>query len=218
MQVLLLLLANQSPIFSSKEFYGNKFNEVFIVNHGWHTGFVIPSEGIKKKLPRLRERFGEYSNIEFGWGDKDFYQSNDFFWGITFRAMLWPTDSVVHSVGVPNKVEKYFSNSEIEKICLSDQELSSLILFISNSFYKDEKGNIVKLKKGLYGESEFYRGVDFFHIMNTCNRWTAKGLKSIGLQISTANKLTAKSVMDLVKQFKKDKNLLPFLKCKDELK
>ena len=217
MFVLSILTTNQSMVCFSKEFNGNKINEIFIVNHGWHTGFVIPSEAIKKNIPALKDRFRGNPHIELGWGDKDFYQSNEFFWGITLSAMLWPTDSVIHTVAVPKKVERYFSNSEVEKICLSNEEFSSLILFISNSFFRDENGNLEKLKKGLYGDSQFYSGVDAFHIMNTCNRWTAKGLKSIGLEISTANKLTANSVMNLVKHFKKDKNLRPYIKCKDEL-
>ena len=32
--------------------------------------------------------------------------------------------------------------------------------------------------------------------MNMCNRWTAKGLKSIGMDISPTLKLTAGSVMN----------------------
>ena len=217
MLVLFLSITNQSSVSFSNDFNVNKINEIFLVNHGWHTGFVIPSEEIKKKIPAIGERFRDNPNIEFGWGDKNFYQSNDFFWGITISAMLWPTDSVIHSVAVPINVERFFSNSEVEKICLSNAEFSSLILFISNSFFRDENGNLEKLKKGLYGDSQFYRGVDDFHIMNTCNRWTAKGLKSIGLEISTADKLTASSVMNIVKKYKKDKNLRPYLKCMDEL-
>ena len=217
MLFLINFTINQISVCFSKEFNSNKINEVFIINHGWHTGFVIPSEAIKKKIPSLEKRFRDNPYIELGWGDRDFYQSNEFFWGITLSAILWPTDSVIHSVAVPKKVERYFSNSEVEKICLSNKELASLIVFISNSFFRDENGNLEKLKIGLYGDSQFYRAVDSFHIMNTCNRWTAKGLKSIGLEISTANKLTASSVINIVKKFKKDKKSRPYLKCNDKL-
>ena len=38
--------------------------------------------------------------------------------------------------------------------------------------------------------------------MNTCNKWTAKGLKSAGMDISPTFKLTADSIMDYVKEYR----------------
>ena len=180
----------------AEEFEGSGQNEVYVVSHGWHTGFVIPAPEIQRVMPELERRFGNTPYIEFGWGDKGFYQAKETTLGLTLRAIFWPTESVVHSVAVPQKVEEYFSNSEVEKLCLSDVELSALISFISSSFYRDKSGNLLELQKGIYGDSKFYSGVGDFYLMNTCNRWTAKGLKSIGMDISPKLKLTAGSVMN----------------------
>jgi len=46
-----------------------KTKEIFIVSHGWHTGFVIPAKAIQKQLPSLKERFANTPYMEFGWGD-----------------------------------------------------------------------------------------------------------------------------------------------------
>ena len=180
----------------AEEFEGSGQNEVYVVSHGWHTGFVIPAPEIQRVIPELERRFGNTPYIEFGWGDKGFYQAKETTLGLTLRAIFWPTESVVHSVAVPQKVEEYFSNSEVTKLCLSDGELSALIGFISSSFYRDKSGNLLELQKGIYGDSKFYSGVGDFYLMNTCNRWTAKGLKSIGMDISPKLKLTAGSVMN----------------------
>ena len=180
----------------AEEFEGSGQNEVYVVSHGWHTGFVIPAPEIQRVMPELERRFGNTPYIEFGWGDKGFYQAKETTLGLTLRAIFWPTESVVHSVAVPQKVEEYFSNSEVAKLCLSDGELSALIGFISSSFYRDRSGNLLELQKGIYGDSKFYSGVGDFYLMNTCNRWTAKGLKSIGMDISPKLKLTAGSVMN----------------------
>ena len=102
----------------------------------------------------------------------------------------------MHLVAVPKKVDAYFPNSEVASLCLNDGELSSLIGFISSSFYKDNNRNLLRLQKGIYGDSQFYKGVGDFHLMNTCNKWTAKGLKSIGMGISPTFKLTAGSIMN----------------------
>jgi len=173
-------------------------NEVYVVNHGWHTGFVVPASYILQAMPELKQRFGHAPYIEFGWGDNEFYQAEEITSGVTLKAIFLPTDSVVHAVLVPLKVERYFKNSEVEKFCLEDSELESLIKFISSSFYRDESGNILKLNHGIYGDSQFYEARGDFHIFNTCNKWTAKGLESAGMKISTTFKLTAGSIMNFL--------------------
>ncbi len=173
-------------------------NEVYVVNHGWHTGFVVPASGIHQAMPELKQRFENAPYIEFGWGDNEFYQAEEITSGITLKAIFLPTDSVVHAVLVPLKVDRYFKNSEVEKFCLEDSELESLIKFISSSFYRDESGNILKLNHGIYGDSQFYKAKGDFHIFNTCNKWTAKGLESAGMKISTTFKLTAGSIMNFL--------------------
>ena len=54
------------------DFTGTGENAVYIVSHGWHTGFVISAVAMQEKLPKLKERFGDVPYIEFGWGDKGF--------------------------------------------------------------------------------------------------------------------------------------------------
>ena len=173
-------------------------NEVYVVNHGWHTGFVVHASKIQKEIPELKQRFGNAPYIEFGWGDNEFYQAEEITSGITLKAIFLPTDSVVHAVLVPLKVDRYFKNSEVEKFCLEDSKLESLIKFISSSFYRDVSGNILKLNHGIYGDSQFYKAKGDFHIFNTCNKWTAKGLESAGMKISTTFKLTAGSIMNIL--------------------
>jgi len=176
--------------------------EIYIVSHGWHTGFVVPAKGIQNQLPELWNRFGDIPFIEFGWGDEDFYQAKEITTGLTLKAILWPTESVIHAVAVPEKADKFFANSVVETLCLSGREYSSLLRYISESFYKDENGKILELEGGIYGNSQFYKGAGNFHLMNTCNKWTAKGLKSAGIDISPTFKLTADSVMDYMKEYR----------------
>lgn len=172
--------------------------DIFVVSHGWHTGLVIPATLIQSRIPELKNRFNDIPYIEFGWGDKGFYQSKEITTGLTISAIFWPTESVIHAVAVPEKADNYFSSSQVEKICLTGSEYSSLVRFIENSFFKNEKGKIVKLKDGIYGDSQFYKSVGDYYLMNTCNKWTAKALKSGGMDISTTFKLTAGSVMNYI--------------------
>ena len=197
--LLTLLIAANVVIITIKcfatELEKSAKNEVYVVNHGWHTGFVVHASEIQKEIPELKQRFGNASYIEFGWGDKEFYQANEITPDITLKAIFLPTESVLHAVAVSSEADKYFKHSEVHKFCLEDLELKSLVDFISNSFYRDESGSILKLNHGIYGDSQFYKAKGNFHIFNTCNKWTAKGLESTGMKISTTFKLTAGSIM-----------------------
>lgn len=159
-------------------------HRIYVVSHGWHTGFVLPSKQIVERIPALYQRFGQTPHIEFGWGDRGFYQAKEITTGLTLQAIFLPTESVIHAVAVPTPVKAYFQNSEIIHLCLNDDELSSLVSFVSGSFATDKRGNVIPLKRGIYGDSQFYQGVGDYYLMNTCNKWTANGLKSIGMDIS----------------------------------
>jgi len=91
-------------------------------------------------VPKLKDRFGDTRSIEFGWGDKGFYQSKEITSGLTLRSILWSTESVVHAVSVPQGVYEHFPNSDIKELCLRDEELEYLVSFISNRFSKNIDG------------------------------------------------------------------------------
>jgi uncharacterized protein (TIGR02117 family) len=182
---------------SDKDFVSGQ-NQVYVVNHGWHTGFVVPAVDIQYLVPDLKKRFPHAKNIELGWGDKGFYQAKEITTDLALRAIFWPTESVIHAVGISSDVQRYFSNSDIEILCLNERDYSSLITFISNSFARNEMRDVLPDKKGIYGNSQFYTGVGDYYLMNTCNKWTAKGLRSAGFNISPVFKLTAGSIMNFL--------------------
>ncbi len=166
---------------------------IFIVNHGWHTGIIIPASYIQSQSPALKTRFKETPYLEFGWGDQGFYQAEEITTGITINAILWPTETVVHVVALPEDVNNYFSN--VESLCITRSEYNTLTSFLLKSFAIDDDGNVIQMAKGIYGNSQFYKGTGSYHLFNTCNKWTAKGLKSAGYDISPSTKLTAESII-----------------------
>jgi len=176
-------------------------NSIYVVSHGWHTGLVIPIGSIQTDLPEIVKRFEGAGYVEFGWGDKGFYQAKEITSGLTLRAIFWPTGSVMHAVAVPLGVDvnTYFDNSEVQRLNLNKIQLSSLTQFVASSFYRNEEFNVVPQKQGLYGDSQFYQGVGDYYLMNTCNKWTAKGLRSFGMNFSPTFKLTAGSVMQYLR-------------------
>ncbi|VFS55304.1 Protein of uncharacterised function (DUF2459) [Leminorella grimontii] len=174
-------------------------HRIYVTSHGWHTGIVVPAREMNKVLPALAERFSGGQWYEMGWGDKGFYQAQEVTSGLTMQAMFWPSGAVMHVVSIPMSVERYFPNSELIAVKLTDAELNSLLAFIAQSFERDKAQRLIMMKRGIYGDSQFYDAKGRYSISNTCNKWTAKGLKSAGMDISPTFKLTAGSVMDYLK-------------------
>ncbi len=196
--VLLLTVACSTKPYvvkSVENTLSEKTNKIYVISHDWHTGFIIPKNKIQHLIPVLTKRFDNADLLEFGWGDKGFYQSRKMTAGLVFSAMFWPTESVVHVVAVSGNSHAFFANSEIEPVYLSDEGYDSLLKYISDSFRRNEKKEIIELEKGLYGDSQFYAGEGDYFLMNTCNKWTAKGLKSGGMDIETTFTLTASGVI-----------------------
>ena len=101
----------------------------------------------------------------------------------------------MHVVGVPADPASYFQHSDIKPLCLNPQQLAGLATFIAHSFARNTSGELTALKAGIYGDSQFYAASGRYHLLNTCNSWTAKGLSSAGVGNFPAFKLTAGSVM-----------------------
>lgn len=178
------------------DFTGSGEHAVYIAHHGWHTGIVIPGEAARERLPGLGERFDEAPYLEFGWGDKEFYQADQMNSGLGMRAGFWPTDTVVRAVSVPENLGNYFAATGIVKLCANDAELASLLDFLASSFRMKEDDQLIPSENGSGRTSQFYAGTGDYYLINTCNTWTAKGLKSMGMDLSAILKPTANSVMN----------------------
>jgi len=168
---------------------------VHIVSHGWHTGLVIPARALNAILPELGDRFGAPAFYEIGWGDKGFYQAQDITPGLALRALFRSPGTVMHVSAVPLSPQDSFPESQLASFCVSQEEIDALTQFLSGSFSHDEAGHLMPLSKGIYGDSQFYDAAGRYSAANTCNKWTAKALRSAGFGIDPSLKLTAGSVM-----------------------
>lgn len=175
---------------------------VWVVSHGWHTGLIVPSGPIDARIADLPRRFGRAppAHYEIGWGDKGFYQAQDVTSGLALRALFRSTGAILHVVAVPERDPRMaFAASEVVETCLTPSQVGSLANFIAASFALDDTGGVVRLGRGLYGESQFYDAVGRYSMLETCNTWTARALEHAGVDVSPAWKLTAGSVMRAIR-------------------
>ncbi len=181
-----------------REEHPSRTHTITVVSHGWHTGVIVAGADANRAIPELATRFGEPDFYEIGWGDKGFYQAAEITSGLTMRAMFWSSGAVVHVVAMRRAPEQFFFFDPLVTVDVSERELASLHAFLAASFARGVDGHVVDLRPGIYGDSEFYGGVGRYHLLHTCNTWTAKALRSAGIEIHPAFTLSASGVMDFL--------------------
>ncbi len=170
---------------------------IHVVTHGWHTGVVIPTALLVAEQPALAQRFGSDGWLEIGWGDAGFYQANTVTLSLAVPALLWPTPSVVHLVAVADP-QLTFGPHRRHTLCVDERQLQQMVAEIAAAFAVDEQGQPLMMGPGLYGDSQFYQGRDSYHMLRTCNSWTAERLATAGVDISPSITWFAGGVMDAV--------------------
>ena len=168
---------------------------VYLASHGWHAGIVIRRADIPDGVWPEHKDLPDAEYLEVGWGDSDYYQTPDPHWGITLKAGLLPSASVLHIVGFSGSVPAYFPYSEIIEIRLTAPGFEQLCHYIAASYFKDPAGNTVSLGPGLYGSSRFYQSHETYHLFNNSNAWTGRALQTAGCPIKPASILTVENLM-----------------------
>ena len=188
-----------------KELYPPAANEpsrsVYLVSHGWHTGIVLRSADIPRAIWPEVDDFPGAKYLEVGWGDRDYYQAREPGVWLTLKAALWPTPSVLHIVGFNDAVGSYFPTSDIIRVELSACGFERLCGYIHDSYARDAAGQTIRLGPSLYGDGRFYLSREKFHLFNTCNVWTARGLRAAGLPVTPFLSITTGQVMSQAQQF-----------------
>lgn len=172
---------------------------IYVVSHGWHTGIVVRREEIPEPLLPEKNEYPHANYIEFGWGDADFYMDPDAGVSRALNAAFSSDSSVLHVVWFDDLAEISLSGVETVELKVGEDELKRLCLFLHNSFERDSAGMSRALRAGYYRQSKFYRSVEQYHLLNTCNVWTAKALREAGFSLVPIFYTTAESIMDEAK-------------------
>ncbi|MEA2948720.1 MAG: hypothetical protein QOI40_4050 [Alphaproteobacteria bacterium] len=174
---------------------GRPATEIFIVNHGYHSGIVVPRRSLAAQasgrglnaLGTVATRFDGFDRLEIGWGDEHFYREVPTVESLTValavRALLRPGNpSVLHVVGIDRDPAIAFPNSDLVRLELGEAGFDRLADKLDASFARDRNGILPEpLGPGLYGTSLFFRATGAFHIFNVCNHWTANLLDAAGV-------------------------------------
>lgn len=173
--------------------------DIHVVSHGKHTGLVIEARVANEAIPEWKQQFGEVNYYEIGWGDAGFYRAESITSRLTLAAVFSPTPSIMHVVAFDENPAIAFPTSEVIRLSIAEANHDNLLRFIASSMEGDEAGVPVHEGRGIYGNSAFYRGVGRYFLCNTCNKWTAKGLYSAGVEVDPVSPISSPDVMKQIR-------------------
>lgn len=179
--------------------HATRVNAAYVVDHGRHTGIALAAAKIEAALPDLNAPARPAAFYEFGWGDAGYYQAAETGVGLALHALFWPSEATMHVVPVPTTPDRYFTG-EVVEACLTQSQLDALVDFVAGSFRESADEGLIPSAPGRYRDSRFYEARGRYHLFNTSNHWTAKGLQSAGFDLSSRFKLTSTPVMRYIRQ------------------
>lgn len=177
---------NTSPHFSVTDvnFTKTKDYSIYFIKQGWHTAIVFNTQDLYPDIFLEYEYFNQFSLIDIGWGDEEFYQYPGFDSGLAFKALFYATSSTLRVEGVNLTKDEYFNLSEIViEVEITKEQLIKICDFINNSFLLDDNNKSIILSEKAGGKIIFYKAKDSYHLFNTCNTWLAKCLNQAGINI-----------------------------------
>jgi uncharacterized protein (TIGR02117 family) len=173
---------------------GSPTVRIYLVSNGYHAGLALPQGALTElagargyaALTAVTQRFARYAWIEFGWGDREFYQSVPTIAQLTIplalRALFAPGNSaVVHVVGLGADPARMLASADLVAIEISPRGFEELALRLNQAFVPPDAGVLADLGRGLYGPSLFYPAHGTFSILKVCNHWIADLLDAAGL-------------------------------------
>lgn len=179
--------------------YPNDINDrpiqVHIVQVGWHAGLIVETEHLGDDFPD-HLRMPDAKFLKFGWGDDKYYPDPDPSFLLLLRAAFWPGRSVLHVVGIDERISDFFTGSEVITLHLSKEGMQALTSFVANYLLRDRAGQPIFHSKGLYGNSTFFKSRGRYYLPKTSNVWTARALRSAGVPITPFYAITARNVMN----------------------
>jgi len=163
---------------------------VLVTSNGWHGAINVARADLPAgSIPETTD-FPEASWFEFGWGDAVYYPASDPSVGQALAA-AFPGDAVVHLAGLPDHPSVVFPGTERIEVVLSESGFARLVAYLDASFDRGAAPRAAPVARGLYGFSRFYPATGRFHLFNTCNTWTARGLQAAGVPIDPVGVVSA---------------------------
>jgi uncharacterized protein (TIGR02117 family) len=158
--------------------------ELHLYSNGYHSDIGVPASVFPKKHP-LRRLYPEARTFLIGWGDRAFYASDgtDVLMGLD--ALVPPSPSVLHVTYNADEASAYLGPNDDMAIGVSREGARRFVAYVNRYLVLDGNGAPIRVSDGkVVGRSSFLRSRGSFHILNVCNQWMARALRTAGVDIN----------------------------------
>jgi uncharacterized protein (TIGR02117 family) len=169
--------------------------EVYVTSNGWHSAIVVPRAALPTGAIPEAADFPGAAYLSLSWGDAEYFPVREPTFGMTLRAALQPTPAVLHMAGLPSHPRDAFPADELVELKTTSEGFEKLVAYLDSAFNRAGAARAQASEPGLYRFSLFYRAKGEFHLFNTCNTWTARGLKAGGWRVRVTGTVTAEDLM-----------------------
>ncbi|WP_254507870.1 TIGR02117 family protein [Anatilimnocola floriformis] len=168
---------------------GNDHVLIYVRSNEIHTDLVVPvvqpSRDWRRTFPvqNFRGNVRDCEYLAVGWGNRSFYIDTptwaDFKVSTAIGALFWPSESVLHVEYLPNTTPA----TDWREVSITAQQYEQLTNYIAASVVADDNGCArMASEKSYDAYDRFYQSTGNYHIFNTCNQWTGRGLSRAGVK------------------------------------
>ena len=160
---------------------------IYVTSDGFHTNFFVPVKAAdfdwQQRLDLAQiapQNPATYRYLQFGWGDRIFYVDTPSWDQVkptnALRALFyWQNASALFVKGHATLPTP--GSDTLKCLRLSQSDYLALMQFIERSFDLDPQGQKQRIASGQDQQSSFYAATGHYSAFNTCNSWTADGLR-----------------------------------------
>jgi uncharacterized protein (TIGR02117 family) len=168
---------------------GNCQHTIYVIGDQMHTNLIVPIQTPSFDWGRVLkpERSGPDPTrpstnatpyLIFGWGDRIFYTETPSWdqvnWTNALRALVLQNSAALF---VKEVAELPNTHEQLKCVRLGDRDYQSLMQFLTDSFQRDDRGQLVPIKGTQLAQGKFYAATGKYSALRTCNSWTADGLR-----------------------------------------
>ena len=156
---------------------------ICVLHRGLHTGIIVRARDIPSGLWPEQQQFARAEYLEVGWGDTQGYR-----YPLTTRSALRALFASKGSVLLIHAFSGSITNEyadiakEIIALRVSEPGFTRLCRYIQDTYALDAQGRPIPLPT-VYSGEDFFRACGHYSMLNNCNNWTARALRTAGCPV-----------------------------------